>query len=142
MGPGATAPVAASECLEDSLCRASSAPALQPALELAGLLLWRQQAPQPLQQWAARAALRALREQGLRPWRIFFRHAFEFVVRPSDLAVQRFLESTQMEVMIFFFLPKSRPAGPGRLATVAAESADVCGVHCVGCCIQGGLYGS
>ena len=39
-------------------------------------------------QSAARAALRALREQGLRPWRIFFRHAFEFVVRPSDLAVQ------------------------------------------------------
>ena len=41
---------ACSCCLEASLCRASSAPALQPALEPAGLVLWRQQAPQPLQQ--------------------------------------------------------------------------------------------
>ena len=34
--------------------------------------------------------------------------------------------AVQMVVMVFFFLPKSRPAGPGRLP---AESAETCGVQ-------------
>ena len=46
--------------------------------------------------------------------------------KSESVPATRFLESTQMVVMLFFFLPKIRPAGPGRLVTVAAESADVC----------------
>ena len=53
----------------------------------------------------------------------------------------RFLESTQMVVMFFFFLPNSRLAGPGRLPVESLESVEICGVQCEGraqsCCVQG-----